>query len=144
MFSLEGNFCFFQNHNKRNFFIFQGLIANITELQLPPSKLIMGLSSTAFSWPPSVDPATLLGPLTDQICSELIQWKPKITEQDEVFWRHPNKSWTFLMRMGRPVEDEVTELQQQGISGVVLHDVRFGPEADPTCSQHRSLFIQAV
>lgn len=103
----------------------------------------MGLPSTDFSRPPSSDPADIPGSLAE-LCPELDEWKPKIMDQDQVIWKHPTKSWTFLMRTSQSVEEEVEELQRTGVSGVLLHDVTFGPEPHPICSNHRALFIQAV
>lgn len=107
---------------------------------LPQTKLVVGLPSLEFI---NSDLTTV--PSLAELCRQLGQWRPKIVDRDQVSWRHPNKSWSFRMRMGNLIREEVEDMRKQKkMAGVLLYDISFGPEDNPTCAKHRELFVESV
>jgi len=108
--------------------------------ELPTSKLVMGLSSVVFN----IDTVTTTIPSYSKLCQNLQEWKPEIMEEGQIRWSHPNKSWSFWMRMGPSVEEEVNELRRWGVAGIVIHDISLEPQVNPTCAKHREFFLQSI
>ncbi|KAI9552131.1 hypothetical protein GHT06_022468 [Daphnia sinensis] len=111
---------------------------------LPKDKLVMGLPSVVFKIPHSQDPSSI--PSFTELCrgSNLKQWKPKIKDDDQVIWSHPEKQWKFSMKTGRAVIKQMNNNDLR-TAGVLLFDVPFRLErSNPICSRHKTLFIDSL
>lgn len=119
---------------------------NLTTINaLPKNKLVMGLPSVVFKIPHSQDHSSI--PSFTELCqsSNLKQWKPKIKDDDQVIWSHPEKQWKFSMKMGRAVIKQLSKIHNKSLrTGILLFDVPFRLERNPICFRHRSLFIDSL
>ncbi len=111
--------------------------------RIPAHKLVIGVPSAHIFVSPYTDLSTI--PTMAHICDglEILSWRPRRIDEDQLTWRNPKKAWSFRMLMGSSITDQIWGVPSRDFSFMIF-DVPLNQPSNPICSWHKDHFAKAV